>query len=620
MKHLFAAVIYCCALSSVSLDAGNLLKNGNFEKVNKAGFPTGWYVFDEGKGRWKKQNIVFQSEPNIVLKGNRAASMVHSASSYSSWVMLRQDIVHFEPGKYVFTGNVYWARKSLARPCITLHLIDRNGGVAHPLVFRIWNKPVPDGWVPFRYEFTVNANVRVIGVNAIATDGPAQVYVDDLGIWKAEEAPPTSVVKNETPPVIPKTVGHPVVNVASPGRHAAVRKIGKSWYLVSPDGKGFWDLGVNHCSYPAKNSWWDRLAPKRGVEVRKKYSDPRDWGRRTAARLRHWGFTSLGAWSYSGILEEAEKQGLYFWAALGISNSGRGKHYLRNSAGTSVPVGGTSRMADPFDPVWQREVDETVRKTVVSLKNSPAVIGFFPDNEISLGVVPLCGYIASPYAAKALSEWLERRYSSKIEKLNLAWNAHYGDFSEIAIRLPDYASASDDSKMIRDLELFEDFIVETYVDFSIKVIRKYAPNALIASPRLPGARFADYKPLRHFSKYDIVAVNCYGGKNYSNEDLENLRRIHRVTGRPVMITEWTVGATDRNHGGVAETQTDRAAIYQDMVRQISNEPYIVGMHFQMWFSPEAIGGNQFGLIDSSEEPFEGFSEAIGKFQRENWTE
>lgn len=616
MKRWFFGAV--CCLSAVCASAGNLLKNGSFEEVNSAGFPKDWYVFDAGKGGWKQQNIVIQSEPNIVLKGNRAASMIHAASGYSSWVMLRQDIKKFEPGKYVFTGNVYWTRKSLARPCVTLHLIDRKGGVNHPLVFRIWNKSAPEGWVPFRYEFTVDSNVRVIGVNAIATDGPAQVYVDDLGIWKAEDAPPAPVKPRENPPVIPRTTGHPVVNTASPGGHVAVGKIHDRWYMISPEGKCFWDLGVNHCSYPAKNSWWDRLAPQRGIEVRKKYPDPAEWERQTAVRLRYWGFTSLGAWSYSDILKEAEKQGLYFWVALGISDKGRKKHYLRNSSGTPVPVGGTSRMADPFDPEWRAEVDAAVRKTVASLGNSPAVLGFFPDNEISLGVVPLCGYIGSPHTAKALAEWLERRYDSKIEVLNRAWNTGYGNFAEIAVSPPDYAAASDGTKLVRDLEAFEDFIVETYVDFSIGVIRKYAPHALIASPRLPGARFADYGPLRHFSKYDIVAVNCYGGKNYRNEQLENLRRIHRVTGRPVIITEWTVGATDRNHSGVAATQAERAAIYQDMVRQISNEPYMVGMHFQMWFSPEAIGGNQFGIVDSSEEPFDGFTEAVGRFQRESW--
>ena len=613
-----STAVFCCVLTAASLNAGNLLKNGNFEKVNSAGFPVDWYVLDAGKGQWKEQNIVFQSEPNIVLKGNRAAAMIHGASAYPAWVMLRQDIVDFKPGKYVFTGNVYWTRKSLARPCITLHLVDRQGGVKHPLVFQVWNKPAPNGWVPFRYEFIVDANVRVIGVNAIATDGPAQVYVDDLGIWKAEEAPPAPAVKEEPPPAIPRMTGHPTVNTASFGRNVTVRKIGGLWYLVSPAGKTFWDLGVNHCSYPARNSWWDKLAPKRGTEVRKRYPDPHDWERATAARLREWGFSSLGAWSYSAILKEAEKQGLWFWVALGISDQGREKHYLRNHAGTSIPVGGTSRMADPFDLVWREEVDATVGKAVAALKDSPAVIGFFPDNEISLGVVPLCGYIASPYTAEALSQWLRRRYAGDIAALNRTWREQYKDFSEIPVRLPDYASVSEGSEIARDLELFEDFIVENYVDFSIQVIRKHAPNALIASPRLPGTRFADYKPLRHFSKYDLIAVNCYGGKNYNTENLENLRRIHRITGRPVLITEWTVGATDKNHSGVVETQTERAAVYQDMVRQLSNEPYIVGMHFQMWFSPEAIGGNQFGIVDSSEQPFAGFTEVIGKFQRESW--
>ncbi len=599
-----------------SAQAGNLLENGDFEEVSTSGFPVGWYVLDEGKGERKNYQITFQSDPNVVFHGKRSAAMIHSAPEYSSWVMLRQDLKDLKPGKYVFSGNVRWTSKSVSRPCVTLHLIDKNGGLRHPMVFSMCGKPTPEGWVQFRREITIDKNVKIVGVNAIATDGPAQVYVDDLGFWAAEDAPVVVEVKPEVPPTIPVSVGHPMMKVENATAHVQVKQIDGVWYLVKPGGESFFDLGMNHCSYPGKGNWWDQMSPKRGEAVRAQYPTPHDWEVATAVRLRQWGFTSLGAWSYPGLMNEALKNGVYFWVTLGLSDAGKKHHYLLNKAGAFIPIGGTSRMANPFDPQWQADIEASVMRFVKTMKDPSEVIGFFPDNEISLGVVPLSGYIAAPSTADAFVEWLKGRYSD-ITSLNKSWEGSFTTFDEIKRRLPDYCLVTEGSNKMTDLDAFEDYIVETYVDFTIKAIRQYAPNALICSPRLPGEHLAGYAPLRHFAKYDIIAVNSYGGLYYTNRQLKNLRHIHEVTGRPLLISEWTVGATDQNHSGIVQTQAERATVYCNMIRQLSNEPYLVAMHYQMWFSPES-GGNQYGMVTAEEKPFENFTETVAQFQRYSW--
>ena len=45
------------------------------------------------------------------------------------------------------------------------------------------------------------------------------------------------------------------------------------------------------------------------------------------------------------------------------------------------------------------------------------------------------------------------------------------------------------------------------------------------------------------------------------------------------------------------------------VRQISNLPFAVGMHWQMWYSPENIGGNNFGMVDNNDKPFQDFTDS-----------
>ena len=620
MRKLLLMVLLLCEVVSGAAEEKNLIRNGGFEELSADKFPQYWYVLDEGGkngDNWRKHTIQVGCDPNIVRSGSYSGTLQHSASDYGRWVMLRQDL-KLPSGEYVIAGYVTWRGKSFARPCVALHLIDGDGGVDHPLVLQLWNKNTPDDWVYFWKKFTVSDKVRTVGVNILATDGPVQAYVDDVGVYRLEDAPPPPEEAVQTPVTIPAAAGHPKVTGLEKSEHFGLFKNEDGvWYLTSPEGEGFFDLGVNHCSYPVKNSWWDQMDPVRGEAVRSRWPERADWNEWATTQLKKWGFSSLGAWSFVDLYGTAGRKGLGHWTICDLNNAGSGRYLLKSPTGAVVPVGGTSRMADPFDPEWREEAAQQIAGVIAGEKEfGRERIGIFPENEISLGVVPLYAYSWTPAARRAMAGWLEKKYGS-IDALNQAWSSdghkfEWKDFAAVVASPPDLAQMQNHGAFLKDMEAFEDFLVETYVKTVIDLIRKQDPDALICSPRLPGERLCDYAPLRHFRHFDIIAVNSYGGRNYSDRQLRDLKKIHEVTGRPILITEWTVSGTDENE------QAERARIYMDMVKQLSNLPFVIGMHWQMWFRPTASGGNNYGLIDRSEEPYPEFSDVIGTFQTESF--
>ncbi len=610
MKHFLSCIVLFCSLVAPAFAASprNFVTNGDFEEIGGNGMPVGWYILDEGRSHndsYKQHQILFKSEPNIVHKGRRAASLLHEDGSYRYWVMLRQDL-RLPPGEYVYTGYVFWQGRSIACPIVAMHLIDDRGGVTAPEAYRIMGKPSPDNWIPFSMKFKVDAGIKTVGLNVIATNGPAHLYIDDVGVYRADEAPVMAESQEAKPPVIPAVMGHPTLSGVEHTPYYSVKSIQGVWYLVTPDGLAYFDRGINHCSYPGANNWWDQLNPDRGRIVRQLFPKESDWQEYVLKCVKDWGFTSLGAWSYEKIAPAARQNGIQVWSSLAVDWVGSPRYTLQNQQGGIIPIGGTTRMADPFNPEWRRAVTEHIQRVLKA--NGEQVMGYFAENENSLGVVPLYGYAWTPSARKAMSAWLADRYGRDIASLNASWvnrdgaASTYQNFDDAVKNPPaiEIASLMAQSSFMKDMDAFEDYIVETYVNFIVDTVRKNNPHVLLTSPRLPGSRFADYKPLRHFAKFDIVAVNCYGNPRYGSKQLDDLKAIYELTGRPILITEWCA-SQDKPTDSQSEAR-ERAARYSDMMHQISALPFVVGMHWQMWFAATKSDGGKMGLVDDSEKP------------------
>jgi hypothetical protein len=141
-------------------------------------------------------------------------------------------------------------------------------------------------------------------------------------------------------------------------------------------------------------------------------------------------------------------------------------------------------------------------------------------------------------------------------------------------------------------------------------IRKADPNHLIL-----GCRFAGQAPdpvLRGLRDYvDVVSFNNYG----QTTPVETLQNIHRLTGRPMMLTEFSFKAMDsglpntKGAGRPVATQADRADGFTRYVQGLIDLPFMVGFH---WFehADEPKEGrfdgenSNYGLVTIEDRPWD----------------
>jgi len=74
-------------------------------------------------------------------------------------------------------------------------------------------------------------------------------------------------------------------------------------------------------------------------------------------------------------------------------------------------------MCDPFNPEWQKALDNHCAKHLQKYMNDPDCIGIFSDNEINM--FDLTRYVYSKHAVAAFIEFLKSRHASAA-KLNIA--------------------------------------------------------------------------------------------------------------------------------------------------------------------------------------------------------
>ncbi len=374
-----------------------------------------------------------------------------------------------------------------------------------------------------------------------------------------------------------------------------VEKINGTWWLIDPEGNCFISKGVNHVSFDADYSPSLGYSPYNKA-VLKKYGGVEPWAKATVERLRSYGFNTIGAWS-SRELFELE---IPYTVILDVAASA-GSEWLRGS------------VVDYFSERFEKVAEEVAEKMCAPRRDDPWLLGYFTDNELRWGPDWRSSkHLFDDYLAlekdapgkRVLIQYLWEKYGS-ISELNAKWGTSFSSFEDILniYEPPDRASL--DSDRLGFLEL----VSKRYFKVCHDAIRKHDPNHLIL-----GCRFAFRPPdevLKGCVGYvDVVSVNNYGWE----PPLEDLRAINRLTGLPVMITEFSFKARDsglpntRGAGTPLATQVDRAERFENYVRKILSEPYVVGYHWFQYSDQPAQGrfdgeNSNFGLVNIEDEPW-----------------
>jgi hypothetical protein len=97
-----------------------------------------------------------------------------------------------------------------------------------------------------------------------------------------------------------------------------------------------------------------------------------------------------------------------------------------------------------------------------------------------------------------------------------------------------------------------------------------------------------------------------------------VERTYRLTGRPVMVTEFHIGVPENGLGSglvQAMNQTERGIAYRYFVEQAMSLPYCLGAHWFAWRDEPVLGrmdGENYniGFVDVTDRPYPELIDAV----------
>ena len=305
------------------------------------------------------------------------------------------------------------------------------------------------------------------------------------------------------------------------------------WWFVTPDGHAFFSKGVDNVNFApeAKSS----PPPP---------ADPAMWAEAAARQLREWNFNTAGAWSARQLFTA----GIVYAPVVDMASSVQRDLWLKGG------------VVDYFGEEFRAAADRVAEAKCAPHSKDPWLLGYFTDNELRWGKDWRSGdslleaYLKMPEASagfRKASEFVKARGHAA-------------------------GSLTDEDK-----SEFVGLAAEAYGRVTSEAIRRHDPNHLVL-----GCRFAGYagdSVTRAVGRdFDVISYHSYA----ANAPVDRLEQIARLTGKPVMITEFSFKAMDSglpNTKGAAKpvaTQQDRAAGFARYVEALAALPYCVGYH---WF-------------------------------------
>jgi hypothetical protein len=455
-----------------------------------------------------------------------------------------------------------------------------------------------------------------------------KVYIDDISV---RALTPEEVIKFEPPyrqkiPELEMVEQQPRIKATG---FYHVQKVDGVWWLVDPEGQLTWSIGVQSIG----NILWENPSLTKIVE--ESYGGNQSFYiEDQIPRLRSWNFTTIGAWSGPAFYDlnkrliargERPFPSFHF---IGFTTVGDQEFSIRNRDGM-VNDFGEHAMVDPFNKEWQRRAEELVKNITSQYENVPWLVGYFVDNEIQMK--NLTRYLYSTACNAELVNWLQKKYKNKINNLNEKWSDEnqkfsFKNFGEIGQKIPDQNPTPSAGN---DLEEFVRYLMKTYIDFTVDIIRKYDKNHLIISNRFAlGSKKRGVEQIGNFvdlfSRYDIVCTNLYAqsGGSYTPDQMALLQFLYDNTGRPLLIGEWSFHAKESNipvdwwGDKVVDTMKERGEAYNRAMMSWAYLPYMVGAHFYKWgngYGPVGrYRGRNSGIVDDQNQPYQPFVDMITK--------
>ncbi len=360
------------------------------------------------------------------------------------------------------------------------------------------------------------------------------------------------------------------------------------WWLVTPEGHLFWNVGVNTVR-PAKS------ATAAAVKA---------FPTTTTRELRALGFNGLGNGSATSLQTAADALP---WSIRLNFISSFAQHHKQTYA-TSGHTGYTEQCFPVFHPdfpAWARRHADTLTGTLAD----PSVLGIFTDNELQSPADLLDRHLRLP---------AEDPYLRHGRAAAHAWLAAEG--------LP-----ADPARLtLKDRYRFIAHVFATYARIVHDAIRAVDGHHLIFGPRFNNHRGQFDNPWFWPAVgpwIDVVAVNYYALWGPQRDEIQEWST---ATKRPIILTEWYSKAADapglantNGAGWFVRTQADRAKYYQHFVLAACETPALVGFHYFKYLDDDSdsvaldsAGGANKGICRADGSPWAELQDAAGAVNRQ----
>jgi hypothetical protein len=346
--------------------------------------------------------------------------------------------------------------------------------------------------------------------------------------------------------------------------HAA--QAGGRWWIVTPDGKPFFSLGVNHVTAASDTDRKTGQCPYCEA-VAKDYPSTDAWADASVQRLESWGFNTIGAWSDTDTLGKQ----MPYTVLLDLGS-------------------GTS---DYFSPDFATHCADVAASRVAPLASDPNLLGWFLDNELHWGPdwrdneTLLADYLKLPAGSPGLA--IAESYHGDAQRFLAAVAERYFEVTTSAIR------AVDPNHMILGCRIISVLAPAAVVQAAAPWVDVFSVNNYEYNPGLP-AQLAQLFP-------PVLSTENW------------LADFYALVKRPILISEFSDRAADSGLPNddppifpVLKTQQDRADAYEKYTDQSYAAPYVVGEHW-FEFTDEPAGGrfdgedSNFGLVSVDDAPY-----------------
>ena len=404
-----------------------------------------------------------------------------------------------------------------------------------------------------------------------------------------------------------------------------VEKVNGRWWFVTPEGHLFLSIGVNcvrfgdHTFIEGRDDWFEGLPDQEGpyakfwgtvsgvhsmaeaidgkgrsfnhygCNLKRKYGDTYVADARNIAydRLRAWGFTTIGNWSDSDVLQHSPMP-------FTVTGGSGGARALAGSKGY------WGKMKDVFDPAFVENTNTSMERLTAAYRDNPKVVGFFVDNEMSWTGIAQAA-IESPDdqpAREAFITILREQYKD-IAALNTAWDTEAKDWASLQMPTPPNRQCR------KDCDAFEYRFARKYFDTVGGALKRYAPNHLYLGCRFTPVYCPEPVLKACVEVVDVVSYNMYSREIAADRYCD--------FGKPVIFGEFHFGATDRGmfHTGLqaATDQNERAALYAGYIKSLALHPAVIGAHWFKYSDQPTTGrtldGENYniGLVNIADVPY-----------------